>query len=181
MRNLGIIILSFFIFSGFALQLFAQEWEYPVIKGYGSVNPLPHAAVQPDKNLQYKIIFDIGSDKLDADNNVNFQLSHVARLINVFASAGMMPDQMKLVAVVHSAATPIVLNNGMFKSKMNMDNPNLKLISELKDAGVKLYVCGQSLADFDYQQDWVNPDFTVALSSQVVIPTYELKGYAYMP
>jgi intracellular sulfur oxidation DsrE/DsrF family protein len=159
----------------------AQEWQYPVIKDYGPALSLPNAAVQPDTTLEYKILFDIGSDKTEGSEGYNFQLAHVARLINIFATAGVMPDRMKLVAVVHSAATPIILTNEQYKATYKKDNPNLKLITELKQAGVVLYVCGQSLGDFKYKNEWVNPDITIALSAQVVIPTYELKGYAYMP
>jgi intracellular sulfur oxidation DsrE/DsrF family protein len=159
----------------------AQTWEYPAIEGFGPAMPLPDAAVQPDTTLQYKIIFDIASDKTEGVDNYNFQLAHVARLINVFAVAGVGPERMKLVAVIHSSATPIVLNAAKYRAKFDKDNPNLDLVRRLREAGVKLYVCGQSLGDFSYDEGWVNEDITVALSAQVVIPTFELRGYAYMP
>nr|CBX31756.1 hypothetical protein N47_N25810 [uncultured Desulfobacterium sp.] len=96
------VILSIVICSN---NSYAQEWEYPVIKGYGPVHLLPDAAVQPDKSIDYKILFDITKA---ADNKVkiNQGLDHIARLINVFASAGMMPNKMKLVAVIHGASAP---------------------------------------------------------------------------
>jgi intracellular sulfur oxidation DsrE/DsrF family protein len=177
------LIVAVAVVAGISCVATAQKpnWQYPVIEGYGPAIPLPDAAVQPDTSLQYKIICDVGMDKTEGADKYNFQLAHVGRLINVFAVAGMKPDKMKVVAIIHSAATPIVLNNDQYKAKFGKDNPNIKLISELKKAGVQLYVCGQSLGDFEYQRDWVNKDITIALSAQVVLPTYQLMGYALMP
>ncbi len=155
------------------------KWEYPVIKGYGPVHPLPDAAVQPDMSLDYKILFDVTQGS-KMKGKVNPALDHLARLINVFASAGMMPDKMKLVAIIHGPATPIVLNNETFKSKFGTDNPNMKLIDELKKNGVIFYGCGQALADNSYEHEWVNKDITIALSALTVVPTYQLRGYALM-
>ncbi|MCL5268245.1 MAG: DsrE family protein [Bacteroidetes bacterium] len=155
------------------------KWEYPVIKGYGPVHPLPDAAIQPDKSLNYKILFDI-TQAAKEKGKVNPALDHLARLINVFASAGMMPDKMKLVAIIHGPATPVVLNNEEFKSKFGIDNPDIKLINDLKKSGVVFYVCGQALADNSYEHKWVNKGITIALSALTVVPTYQLRGYALM-
>lgn len=155
------------------------KWEYPIIKGYGPVHPLPNAAVQPDKSLNYKILFDV-THAAKNNKKVNPALAHIARLINVYASAGVMPGKMKLVAVIHGPATPVVLNNEAFKAKFGIDNPNIKLIDELKKNGVVFYVCGQALADNNYEHKWVNKDITIALSALTVVPTYQLMGYALM-
>lgn len=175
--KLSFVMLLPFLWMGTSQ---AQKWEYPVIKGYGPVHPLPHAAVQPDRALQYKILFDV-TKSAKSSAKVNPALDHIARLINVYASAGMMPNQMHLVAIIHGPAAPIVLKNSEYKSKYGTNNPNIKLLSELKKNGVKLYVCGQALADNNFKAEWVNPDITVALSALTVVPTYQLKGYALMP
>lgn len=158
----------------------AQMWEYPVIKDYGQISPLPDAAVQPDKNLEYKIVFGISQAAKDY-SGVNPGLERIAQLINVFASAGVTPDKMKLVAVIYGPATPIALTNKNYHAQFDNDNPNLQLISQLKKSGVQIYVCGQSLFRASIELGWVNPDVSIALSSLVAIPTYELKGYALMP
>jgi intracellular sulfur oxidation DsrE/DsrF family protein len=158
----------------------AVQWDYPVIQGYGPVHPLPDARMQPDRSLTYKIVFDIASDKADS-SGVNSQLAHVARLVNVFASAGVMPQRMKLAAVVHAAATPLALSDKGYRSRTGKPNPNHKLIEELTANAVEIYVCGQSLADFGIDRTSVDPHIQIALSAQVAIPTFELLGYAYMP
>jgi intracellular sulfur oxidation DsrE/DsrF family protein len=180
MKNLmSILIAALFVVCGWQYSA-AQGWEYPVIKDYGPVYPMPGAAVQPDKSLEYKIVFDI-TQKAAKDSDINPGLDHVARFINVFASAGIMPDKMKLVLIIHGPATGIALNNNMYVQQYGTDNPNIELLSALKKNGVILYVCGQSMADSDFQKDWIDPDITVALSSLTVLSTYQLKGYALMP
>ena len=179
MRNSKLISLVI-IGAAICLLNLAFAWEYPVIKGYGPVQPLPKAAVQPDKSVKYKVLFDITQASKGVDQ-ANPGLGHVARFINVMASGGLMPKDMELVAVVHGGATPAVLKNEVFKATFKKDNPNLKLIKDLKEAGVKLYVCGQALADDRFKDEWVNEEIQVALSALVVVPTFQLKGYAYLP
>jgi intracellular sulfur oxidation DsrE/DsrF family protein len=180
MRNISkILIVVFLLFSGLQYAN-AAEWQYPVIKEFGPVFPIPNAAVQPNKDMEYKILFDI-SRKAANDNDVNPGLDHVARLINVFATGGVMPDKMRLVVIIHGPATPIALNNDAFKERYGTDNPNLNLLSALKKNGVLLYVCGQSMADYDYDESWIDPNITIALSSLTVVPTFQLMGYALMP
>jgi hypothetical protein len=71
------IITAILLLIGLAINLNAQNWEYPVIKGYGPAVSLPNAAVQPDKSLQYKILFDI-SKPAASNDQVNPGLDHVA-------------------------------------------------------------------------------------------------------
>jgi intracellular sulfur oxidation DsrE/DsrF family protein len=112
---------------------------------------------------------------------VNPGLDYIARFINVMASAGIMPKNMELVAIIHGEATGIVLADEIFTQEYYSHNPNLKLIMDLNKAGVKLYACGQALADNKYSHDWVIPEIAIALSALEVVPTLQLKGYAYVP
>ena len=180
MKQLLIIISAVFLGLSSSFISFASPWEYPVIKGYGPVQPLPKAAVQPDKHLKYKVLFDITHAAKEV-GKVNPGLDHVARFINVMASGGIRPEKMSLVAVVHGDATPLILKNDLFKEKFGQDNPNIKLIDDLKKAGVKLYVCGQALTDDNFKPEWVNPEIVLSLSALVAVPTFQLKGYAYLP
>jgi len=158
----------------------AYAWEYPIIKGYGPMNPLPNAAVQPDNSIKYKVVFEITRVAQSVDK-ANPGLDRVARFLNVMAASGIMPKDMELAAVIHGPAAPIVLKNEIFKDRFKTDNPNEKIIRDLKEAGVKLYVCGQSLADNGFEHKWVNEQIAIAVAALVVVPTYQLKGYAYQP
>ena len=73
------------LMAGTALA--ARPWEHPVIKAAGEIVSLPKAEVQPDPALDYKIVFDITKGKAEKGKLIP-GLAKVARLINVFASAG---------------------------------------------------------------------------------------------
>lgn len=177
-KKLRIIFLFLLLLP--ATNVFAQEWQYPVIKGYGAAHPLPQAAVQPDKNIHYKIIFSI--TKNPKKDEANEGLVHLARLINVYAESGIKPEKMKLVAIITSMATYTALNDNAYKKRFKTDNPNTYLLKELKEKGlVKIFVCGQALTGLGYTQKDLNPAVTEAVSALSVLPTYELKGYALMP
>ncbi len=168
-----VAILTFFPSWSFA-------WEYPVIKGYGRMEPLPNAAFQPDKAIKYRVLFDITKASEGVDK-INPGLDRVARFLNVMAASGILPKDMDLAAVIHGQATPSVLKNEIFKGRFKADNPNREIIKGLKEAGVKLYVCGQTLAEDGFKEEWVNEQIAIAVSALVVVPTYQLKGYACVP
>jgi intracellular sulfur oxidation DsrE/DsrF family protein len=158
----------------------AFAWEYPFIKGYGPMDPLPGAAFRPDKSIKYRVLFDV-TKAAESMDKVNPGLDRVARFLNVMAASGIMPKDMELAAVIHGLATPVVLRNEAFKDKFKIDNPNEKIIKALKEAGVRLYVCGQTLVEDGFKDEWINERIAIAVSASVVIPTYQLKGYAYLP
>lgn len=156
-----------------------MKWTYPAIAGYGPVHPLPDAAVQPSKTRVYKAVFDVTAKASDMAKP-NPGLDHVARAVNVFASAGVPLSHLKFVAVVHGPATAAILDNAHYHAKFGTDNPNIALISALRKAGVKVVVCGQALADNDYEHAWVNKDVTITLSALSDLVIYGNQGYAYV-
>lgn len=156
----------------------AADDAHPAIKGYGNIVPLPHAAMQPDKNAQYKAVFDVTSN--GEEQGVNGPLFHVARALNVFASAGVPLSHLHFVAVIHGPATQIVLDNAHYKSRYGKDNPNLELISRLKAAGVEIDVCGQALHGEHIDVAWVAKGVTVTLSALSDLIIYGDRGYAYL-
>lgn len=178
----AVVIAALLLLVGPGALPALENYQYPAIQGYGPIVPLPRAVVQPDGSLTYKVLFDIttAGTKKDKAGTVNDGLGHVARFINVMKSAGPSVRQ-ELVIVIHGSATPVVLDNRAYKAKFNQDNPNRQLIKDLKSQGVTIYVCGQALRDHKFTHDSVNPDISIALSALVVVPTYQLKGYAYQP
>ncbi|MBU6421285.1 MAG: DsrE family protein [Gammaproteobacteria bacterium] len=154
-------------------------WQNPVIKDAGAMHPLPEGAFQPDKTTVYKVVFAVtrAQKKDEPDDG----LEPVARAVNVFASAGVPLDHLKFVALISGGATPVTLDNAHYKKQFGVDNPNLKVIHELKAAGVEVVVCGQAVAGFGYQYDWINPDVKVALSALSTSIILQHEGYALMP
>jgi intracellular sulfur oxidation DsrE/DsrF family protein len=72
------------------------------------------------------------------------------------------------------------MNNEEYKKKYKTDNPNLDLFKALSDAGVKIFVCGQSLIARDINKDKMVPQVKIASSMLTTMTTYQLKGYAML-
>lgn len=156
----------------------AGYWQYPAIEGYGPVHPRPNAAEQPDKSTIYKVVFNVTKSTKDM-SQPNPGLDHVARAVNVFASAGVPLDHLRFVAVIHGPATASVLDAKAYKQKFDTANPNLKLIAALRKAGVKVEVCGQALSDNHFENAEVNPEVTITLSALSDLAIYGNRGYAF--
>lgn len=175
---LAVVLISIFLCPAAFAQRPAGFWQNPVIKGAGSIHPLPNAAFQPDKATTYKALFVIDNAGGDP-KRVNYGFKYVALTVNVFASAGVSVNHLKFVVVVRGAV-PIVLSNVQYKKKFHVDNPNLKLIHELEAAGVQVVVCGQAIAGYNYNYNWIDPSVKVALSGLSTIIMLQQKGYALM-
>lgn len=181
MRRSTSLLLGLLVAAILSLPAQADDfWQNPAIKDGGQMHPLPHAAIQPDRNQTYKTLFSVTKGASDP-KDVNDALDHVARAVNVFASAGVPLDHLKFVVIVHGPALPLVLDNASYQKRFKVDNPNIKLIQELKAAGVEFAVCGQALAAMKYDVSEVNPDVKVALSALSTMIIYQQQGYALVP
>lgn len=177
-------LASYFLALGLALAgpVAAADftWQYPVIKDFGKVHPLPKAAAQPGPTREYKILFSI-TKAGESPDQLNPGLEHIARLINVFGLANVPSKNLKIAAVLHGPATAAALDDAHYRDKHQIANPNTKLLDALRKAGVTLYVCGQALAHNGVEPAWVNRQVTVALAALTVLPIYQLDGYALVP
>ncbi|MGH8210148.1 MAG: DsrE family protein, partial [Steroidobacteraceae bacterium] len=81
----------------------------------------------------------------------------------------------------YGQATPIALNDDRYKAAYGMTNPNLALIALLRKAGVDVAVCGQAVAEHEFQYDWIDSSVTLALAALTTITTLEQQGYSLMP
>ena len=152
---------------------------YPVIPNFAGINPLPHAAAQTDADKDYKVLFDVTKGpKTPAD--INSGVFHVAKAVNIMASADVPLSNLHIVAVLHGKATASVLDNRHYKAKFGVDNPNIALFKALRHAGVTVYVCGQSMIKEGYQLAWANRNVRPALSAISTLIIYGNQGYAYV-
>lgn len=158
----------------------ASDWEYPLIKGFGKVRSYPDAAVQPDPQKEYKVLFSI-AQAARAKDQFHPGFEQVARLLNLFGLAGVPSSNLKVVLVVHGEAMPTVLDDAHYREKFQTPNPNTELLKKLKDAGVTLYACAQGLADHEFKPEWLIPEVKPALAALTVLPIYQLAGYALIP
>ena len=157
----------------------AQEWETPIIKGYGEVIYFDQAASQLNKQLEYKLIFDIKSNQVK--NGVNKGLWTIARTLNLFELSGIPSKKIEIVASIHGEATFITLNSNAYQDKFGRDNPNSNIIQQLNDSGVKLYVCSQATSSRNINNGDLNINVIPALSGIAVLSNHLLQGFTLMP
>ena len=150
------------------------------ITGAGKIHPLPQAAYQPNHKAIYKVVFSL-TKAADKPDEVNPSLDRVARAVNLYANAGVPLSHLKFVAIASGPATPMVLNDEQYKKLYSVANPNLPVIEQLRKAGVDIAVCGQAVAEHQYQDNWVDTHVTLALSALTTVTELEQQGYALMP
>ncbi|MDR9418845.1 DsrE family protein [Gracilimonas sp.] len=171
-----ILLLFFSIFSMiFFTDAFAQETQFPIIKNFGGIYEIPNS-VDPDPDMEYKIVIDLKTLQRDKAS-LNPGLNNVARMMNLHGLGGVKPANLKVAVVIHGGATDLVIDNEAYQKRYELDNPNLELIDTLKEAGVELYVCGQSLLARGYGFDEINPQILQGLSMLTVFTTYMNNGY----
>lgn len=160
------------------VSLSAQTKVNPVIKNYGTIYDIPDAQ-KPDPNIEYNLVIDFKSSNEDSEN-INKGLNNLARMLNLYAAGGVPNDHVHIVVAIHNVATPVVLNNVGYQEKYGINNPNTEIIHQLKSAGVKFYVCGQSMLSRGYPFAHLNPDINLALSMLTISTEYMMKGYSLL-
>lgn len=172
-------VLFTVIFFTAAILVQGQSMVNPIIKNYGGIYDLPYADEKIDPTLDYKIVVEVvrASEKPE---EVNWALNNVARMLNLHAMSGVSKDKLHVVLAIHGGAAFTVKNNEEYKKKYGVDNPNLGIYKELQEAGVKIFVCGQSLIARDIDKDKMVPEVKIASSMLTTMTTYQLKGYAML-
>ena len=159
----------------------ADFWSTPAIEGYGKIHYVDTPAFKPGTTagLSNKIVFQINHNDGDI-RKPNLGLERVARVTNLYYAAGVPLDQLKFVVSINGDAVSSALNNDQFSKAYGVDNPNLKLISELKKAGVQVTICDQSVAFHQLDRNWIDPMITHTISSGTTVATLENSGYAFL-
>ena len=172
----------FFSITVLAFTHASPQWGRPVAAvvpeadGYVAI---PNAALPPDKKRTYRAIYDATrfpkepSQLLPALNMAGSEL-------NAFDAAGVPLRNAKFAVVFHGAALNGILDDAHYTTKFGMSNPNLKVLSEMKKAGVELFVCGQNLVAEKIDPKIISPDVTVASDALIVLMAYQNDGYALM-
>ncbi|MBS0261118.1 MAG: DsrE family protein [Planctomycetes bacterium] len=147
----------------------------PRIRSAGGAAILPQAAFQPRKGA--KIVFDISL--AGKPEEINKGLERLARLLNLYAGHGMSPADLDVVAVLHGqSAAAGVVDETYAKMTGTEKNPNLPVLQELNAAGVKLFFCGQTLAQKKISPDDLAPELKVATSAMLVVVQAQADGYS---
>jgi intracellular sulfur oxidation DsrE/DsrF family protein len=143
----------------------------PLIDGYGLSYSVDERDVALPDGFVYKTVFDIGQDPKPGE--VNRHLVTVARFLNMHARNGVKTENMILAVVVHGAATRNLV--------AAEDNPNLELLGKLQEAGVQVYLCGQSMVHSGIQKDQLASGVQVGLSAMTQLTILQASGHALIP
>ncbi len=158
--------------------------QYPYIKGskWSGVIPVENPAEVPDPNRDYKLLFELTARNPDTlSKEINNGLDEVTRILNLHFASGIPAKKIIPVIVIHGPGIEALTTNEWYKKKHSTDNPNLKLIDDLKNAGAKFIVCGQAMAFFDFKKEDLLPDIKISLTAQTVLSNYQLQGYVHYP
>jgi intracellular sulfur oxidation DsrE/DsrF family protein len=148
----------------------------PVIETYGPVYSVPQGSFNLDPKQSYKIIMDIGKAPEDP-SAVNRSIESAARFLNMHARNGIDPGRLEFAIVLHGSAGRAALTDQAHAEHFNVPNGNKALLDELDQAGVAIYICGQTVAHRGFSPDQLLPQVTIAVSAMTVHVRLQQEGY----
>jgi len=148
------------------------------ITGFGQVMPVSGGGEQPNKSMDYKVLFDISQGN-KAPSGVNVGLDRAARLVNMLEGGGVPTGKRHIATVVYGAATETMLSEAAWAARHPGEkNPNTALIAALQKAGVSVRICGQAMAQAKIAPADLAPGVQVDLSAIMTVANLQLQGYA---
>jgi len=166
----------------FAAVIGNAQWsspKAPTIPEADGYVVIPKAAVPPQKSHTYRAIFD-ATGAADGPEKLVPALNMAGSELNAFTVAGVPRGQVKFAIVFHGPAINAILDDAHYKAKFGVSNPNLNVLSEMRKAGVELFVCGQNLAADSIDPASISADVKVASDALIVLMEYQNKGYALL-
>jgi intracellular sulfur oxidation DsrE/DsrF family protein len=166
----------------FAVSVLAQKWPEPKAPAVPQADPyvaIPNVALAPGPASIYRSVFD--ATKLPSDpKSILPAVNAVGGLMNDLRVGGTPARNAHFVIVFHGPATDGILTNEHYRAKYGIDNPNLPVLSNLKEMGVELYVCGQHLAANNIDPKTLTREVTIAADAYLVLIGFQNRGYGSM-
>jgi intracellular sulfur oxidation DsrE/DsrF family protein len=157
----------------------AQQTETkmgPILNNFGKVFQIKNPDLLLKKDKEYKVIFDIYTDRSKGEK-INPLINTVARYLNMHAQHGVPKENMKVIVIMHGAATKSVLSDIAYQKQFGSENLNSTLLHALKEADVELFVCGQSYIAHGFDLNDKSSDVKIALSALTALVEYQSEGY----
>lgn len=160
-------------------QALAPSRTGPVLEDFGPVYDVA-APDFPTPTGELRAVWEValGSDPADQRNP---RLESVARFINMHARAGVPRENLKLAVVVHGTAGKDLLGNPGYRARFGVDNPNLRMIQELRRFGVQVVLCGQTQMARGLPRAELADGVQVALSAMTALIAFQDGGYRLIP
>ncbi len=101
--------------------------------------------------------------------------------MNMHGKNGVPLEDLDVAVVVHGQALLAMLDDATYEDMFGVKNPSLPLLHDLADAGVQLYVCGQSLGFRGLHKSALADNVKVGLSAMTLLVTLQADGYTFLP
>ena len=177
MKQLSIAAaLAVGVMFGYSTRAWTQADHTLPLAGYSAAKDVPGGKELPDPNVDYKVVFSVAANA--KPNEIHPTLKTIALYLNTLARYGVPANHRHIAAVFHQGGGDAVLANDVYKARHDgVENPNIAMLRELKQAGVELRVCGQGLLGKKLEPSQVLPDVQVDLWAMTTMVNLQLRGY----
>jgi intracellular sulfur oxidation DsrE/DsrF family protein len=155
--------------------------SFPLIKNskWSGVFPVKDIKEKPDTSMKYKLLMNLTEWEKDTASirQISSGLAEIGRIINLHAAAGVPKENLDVVIVVHGGALNAFLTNPEYQAKFKMDNPSMDILKQFLALKARFIACGQAKLFLDIPTEKMIPELNTALTAQVALSTYQLKGY----
>lgn len=148
-----------------------------MIPEYGRTYLVESPEFKTDTTSLLKVVFDVGRNFDPAEPNKLIETA--ARFLNMHEMAGAKPDHMQVALVLHGKSVLDVLRDEFYSERFSdvERNPNLPLITALKEKGVRVILCGQSAAHYGVNRKNADDQVEFALSAMTALVQLQNKEY----
>lgn len=153
---------------------------FPRIHGAGGVLPVAPNALMPSPTAVHRLYVDIDNDTA-MHGDVSAGLHTAAKILNLYALAGVPADKVNLVVLFYGEGVNLALSDEAYEKKFGHPNPNANLLAQLRQAKVKMVVCGQALGHQSFVAEDIRPGMALALSALTAREELQAAGYGAVP
>jgi intracellular sulfur oxidation DsrE/DsrF family protein len=169
-------VLAAGVMLGYSGRAWTQTDQKLPVAGYDAAKDIPGAGELPDPNVDNKVVFSVAANA--KPDEIHPTLKTIALYLNTLAHNGVPANHRHIAAVFHQGGGDAVLANDVYKARHDgMDNPNIAMLRELKQAGVDMRVCGQGLLGKKLEPSQVLPGVQVDLWAMTTMVNLQLRGY----
>ena len=162
--------------AGYTTRVWTQGGEKLPMPGVSPAKDFAGAKELPDPAIDYKVVFSVAANA--KDDEVHPTLKTIALYMNTLAHEGVPAKHRHIAAVFHQGGGDAVLANDVYKSRhKGVDNPNIAILKELKEAGLDMRVCGQGLLGKKVEPSQLLPGVQADLWAMTTMVNLQLRGY----
>jgi len=153
---------------------------FPRVQAAGGVLSVGPGAAMPSAQAVHRLLVDVDNDEV-MYGKVNARLNTAAKILNLYALAGVPAAKVHMVMLFYGSGVNLVLSDAAYRHKFGHANPNAGLLSQLRKADVKMVACGQATGHQSIAAADVAPGVTMALSALTAREELQAAGYGTVP